>query len=440
MSEQKLQDLFHSISSNEEHSLDDDNIPFLFMGLKTSSFGHSSAFQKSPFLQIKEVAINPNNKWEDRTQAIRYMQKIPHIHREKHCLEAITTIITDNKYPLDDRYYFFSNNEKHIKLDYDIVNYCHSYFFEHFDSFHSPLSFKILSAQYILTQFPWDKFDINKVQNFLISIAKDKDMEINYRAECADILSRAGYNEAINIGNGVIEELGDLYNLNKKNTIYTNLQNVHDTSINNSIIKILRSLISTVTTTRNCNEIYECILSKYSKENNEKEDKQQIITKSLQRIIIDTAKYEGLSMSDILLLVWEKICTSEHKDELQNRLFDELYDMYKTCSSGHMSRIINVLSGFFTDIMPINISYRSQLQSNVFARYTTSMRSLNEYEQEIITDEMTSSDKPSIRDFIFSYSPKKELYEEFVTSKLMSEEDFNEVYLKSENDYFGFEN
>ena len=429
---------FNSVSSLSSKGFDGssfENMPLLFNGLSTNMFGYSSNLHKNPFFKIKEIAMDKSKSWDDRTGAIRYMQKIPHIKRDVNCIEAAISIVSDSQYLFEHRYHFFSNNEKLIKLNYEIVNDCHKYVYKNFDSMGGklPLIYKILSAQYALTQFPYDSFCIEDVQLFLVSIAKDINVEINYRAECADILDRAGYGEYKNIGRNIIEELGDLYNENKKRTIYTNLQNVHDTTVNKKVIDTLRQLIQTVTTDRNSGEIYERLVQLTGN----KYDKEKII-ESFQRIIIDTSRYEGLPMCDIMMLIWEKICTSENKEELEYRLIDELFEMHKTCSTGHLSRLINILSGFYSDIQPIKISFCDQLRSNVFARYTTAIKSLNNQQQDLIVQEMLLKDKSMIEEVKFSYSPKEELQDEFVP-EYMTLEEFNSTYDKAENDFFGYE-
>ena len=416
-------------------------MPVLFAGINTSTFGMSSYKVKNPFLKIAEVAKNPQISWEDRTQAIRYMQRIPHIHRVKYCIESTISIITDEKYPLESRYHFFSNNEKIIKLDYEIVNACHHYFFFNFEQFRSPLLYRILSAQYLLTQFPHGTYDMDKVQGFLIHIAKDNSCEINYRAECADILDRAGYGESKDIGTQTIIELGELYSDNKRKTIYTNLQNVHDLSVTKQVIDTLRNLIKMTKTERNSDEVYQSITNRklHGMDGPDNEKKREALVEVFQRILIDTSRYEGLPMSDIMMLVWEKIVTSENREELEKRLVDEMFEMYKTCSTGHLSRLINVLSGFYEDIQPVKISYREQLRSNVFARYTAAIRTLSHEIQDEITNEISSKDKPEIEELIFSYSPRDELYNEFVNEGYITNEEFDEVYTKSERDFFGYE-
>lgn len=425
---------YSSVSNNDEFDNSSfSNVPMIFNGLCTSTFGYSSSFQTNPFFEIKNIAMDTLKSWDDRTQAVRYMQKIPHIQRDVHCVQAAISIITDKQYDFENRFNFFANNEKFIKMDYVIVNACHKYVYENFDSLSDakiPILYKILSSQYILTQFPVNTYDLDSVQNYLLSIAKDTSMEINYRAECADILDRTGYGSYKTLGREIIDELGDLYNENKKKTIYTNLQNVHDDTVTKKIVETLRYLMLHISTERNSSEVYEYIVDNSDRERLKK------ITKSFQRIVIDTARYEGLPLIDILLLVWEKICSSSSSDELKKRLLDELYDMDETCSTGHLSRIINVLSGFFDDIQPVKISFKDQLRSNVFARYSFAMKTLTRYEQDTILNEMTSDYKPTIEDFILSYSPRDELMEEFVPDYL-SMEDFEECYEHSEKEFFG---
>ena len=107
---------YNSITKNDELDLSSfDHLPPFFCGLDTSTFGKSSNNQENPFFKIKEIALNSNNSWEDRTQALRYMQVIPHIEKNIHCIETVISILSDDIYPFTQRFHFISNNEKYIK-------------------------------------------------------------------------------------------------------------------------------------------------------------------------------------------------------------------------------------------------------------------------------------------------------------------------------------
>jgi hypothetical protein len=190
----------------------------------------------------------------------------------------------------------------------------------------------------------------------------------------------------------------------------------------------LRELIQIVKIgKRNSGEVLETIRDKYSYI---EKDRMEKIMSSLERIMIDTAKYEMLNMSDILVLVWEYICQSEHKDELEKRLLQELEDMDQTCSTGHLSRILNILSGYFSENV-VQITLKDQLRSNIFARYTKLIKMLPEYTQEKINNELASSEtieKDTIKIFLLDFNIEEVLYKEFVNESNMDVSEFYETY------------
>ena len=409
-------------------------LPETFMEIETRTFGNSI---NNPFLKLYESVISDKYDFEDRCQCVRYMQRIHYTGGMKYCIQAALSILKDDKYPFNKRYYFFSNNDAYVKLDYEIVNECHKYVYENFDSLNAPLLYKLLSAQFILAHFVPTEYDRIKLEDFLLSIAEDKEQTINYRAECADILYNYGIEKHyVESATRIIRELGELYTQNKSSTIYTNIQNVHDTTINQTIINTLRELIQKIKSKRHSGEVLEIIRDKYSHLDKTRMDK---VMSSLERIMIDTAKYEMLNMSDILVLVWEFICQSEHKDELEYRLIQELEDMDETCSTGHLSRILNVLSGYFSENV-VQISLKDQLRSNIFARYTKLIKMLPEDLQDKINSELILNDsdkKDNIKTFLLDFNLEEVLYKEFVIETNMNVSDFYETYEKSIEDFFG---
>ena len=404
------------------------------MEIETKTFGNSI---NNPFLKLYESVISDKYDYDDKCQGVRYMQRIHYTGGMKYCIEATLSILKDDKYPFNKRYYFFSNNDAYVKLDYEIVNECHRYVYENFEQFNAPLLYKLLSAQFILAHFVPTEYDRIKLEDFLLSVAEDKEQTINYRAECSDILYNYGIEKHyVESATRIIKELGELYTQNKSSTIYTNIQNVHDTTINKTIINTLRELIQQIKSKRHSGEVLEIIRNKYSYLDKTRMDK---ILSSLERIMIDTAKYEMLSISDILVLVWEFICQSEHKDNLEYRLIQELEDMDETCSTGHLSRILNVLSGYFSESV-VQISLNDQLRSNIFARYTKLIKMLSEDTQDKINSELISDDisqKDSIKMFLLDYNIEETLYREFVVETNMDVIEFYKTYEKSMDDYFG---
>jgi hypothetical protein len=414
-----------------ENKLDIGNFDFLpdkWYGLDTRNFGTTV---KNNFLELKKIATDINIPYKDRFQTIRYLQRIPRFDKYLHINQCMESILLDFGIDFNEKYFFFSNNERLIKLDYEILNHCHLFVVNNFTKLNASLIYKIISCQYILGHIPTEQYDSESLQLFLYTTSKDKDMGINYRSECADILWRLGYNKWRNFGQECILELGQLYTQNKATTIYTNAENVHDLSINEAIISTLKYLITNTYVTVNSGQIYET-LSEAIKLHSQKE---KILT-SFQRMILDGAKYEGRNMLDIMLIVWENIINHQHKDLLIQRFIQELIDMDNTCSSGHLSRLINTLNGFI-DIPIITISYNQQLRSNIFARLHRNIKLLSVDQQSTITHQITEDNKTLIYEFLDRFSPREELYEEFVVSKLITESDFDECYQTCITEYFG---
>ena len=437
--DEEYKTLFDIISDSElKNGFDISSFKYLpetFMEIETNTFGNSI---NNPFLKLYENILSDKYDFEDRCQGVRYMQRIHYTGGMKYCVTVALSILKDDKYPFNKRYYFFSNNDAYVKLDYEIVNECHKYVYQNFEQLNAPLLYKLLSAQFILAHFVPTEYDRIELEDFLLSIAQDKDQTINYRAECADILYNYGVEkEYVESATRIIKELGELYTQNKSSTIYTNIQNVHDTTINKTIMNTLRELIQTVKLgKRHSGEVLEVIRNKYSHLDESRMDK---IMSSIERIMIDTAKYEMLNMSDILVLVWEYICQSDQQDELEKRLLQELEEMDQTCSTGHLSRILNVLSGYFSENV-VQITLKDQLRSNIFARYTKLIKMLPEETQDKINIELTSSEpteKDNIKTFLMDFNIEEVLYKEFVNQTNMDVSEFYETYEKAIEDYFG---
>jgi hypothetical protein len=175
---------------------------------------------------------------------------------------------------------------------------------------------------------------------------------------------------------------------------------------------------------------------------NHPEKERSKILASFNFILIYPAKYEGVTLSEVLSLVWNKICsqTPEVKVELEKRLLQELCDMNDTCGTGLVGRLINVLSGFVQEeALQIKMNVKDQLRSNVFARLQANLRMLPESQQEAITLEMAESDgkKETVREFVEAYSVRDELATEFVAAGLIKQADFDMIYKKSVADFTG---
>lgn len=455
-----------------DHLGEQEYLPAVFKGIMLNTLGNT---RKNPFFKLKEIALDPTVPFHDRTQAIRYMNRIPHVEMLSNVIECACKIINDDRYPIRERYFFFSNNEKYIKLDGHTVRMCHHYYFKISEDIKAyPLILRLLSAEYIYQNEHHSHELWYPARDFIVKLALDKNESVFMRSEAADVLKRKITDEDFDIGTIVINELGSLYQQNRVATIYTNAQNAHNEAITESVMNVVRTLANDpkINPPKKIENLSNNSLLGFSSDN-KPEDKllttadiyskiilmpdnivdnsnnkvpnirKQKIESAFQHILIYPSRYEGICLSDILVFVWRKIDqqTPELKSELEKRLLDELYDMDQTCGTGYLTRIINTLSGYIQEEnLQIKMNINDQLRANIFARLGKSLRVLSMKDQDIILAEIASeeSKKEAAIEFLELCSDiKEELDKEFVETKLVSKESFEEIYKKCSDDFIG---
>lgn len=217
----------------------------------------------------------------------------------------------------------------------------------------STVRYTILTLQHMLN-VDADRDNKIKCEDYLLAIAKnqlDENLDENARADACDVLIQMGYNY-VNIAEKILlEELGG----GRKN-IYTNSQNVHAKEVETSAIEIIYKLTNTVKREQYTNEqLFEkwCVSL---------QDEYPMISKSLVRVQLDKTRFKNLpefSLQQIFVLCCEYIEQSDYKDMLKERLVEELKEMQDTCSSGYITRLANVFSGF--NGMQVRISWEDAI-------------------------------------------------------------------------------
>ena len=442
-----------------------ESLPPIFRGINTKTFGNS---RDNPYPKLKAIALDEKDNFKDRCLAIRYIFFIPRAEKNKDTMESILSIIKNQEYTATDKYTFLAFHEQRDWTS-EIAFPCFTFWFNNYPL---PLQYKILSAQYFLENRvcnfeSW--VDLSKVfvdldnkplqhktakqvalngEKLLLLICCDKDMSIESRSEASDILWRLGSDYGKAIGESAIEMLAELLGQADKEkgsfirmckSVYTNAENVHDKSINESVYKTLKTLIETVKPNPlyDFGFIYDRVVDIIKEEPKEK---QELILKAFSRILIDTGKYQGVKLTYVLSLIYTKICENKDKLEMEKQLIEEIETMPGTCASGYLSRLINALSGFETGIdRPITISFESQLRSNIFGRLEAELKRMNVRDQTIIVEEMCNkknTEKTFLMEFVDTYGPKPELEEEFVP-KYLTKGIFDTVYKACINEYCG---
>jgi len=413
-------------------------------------------------MRIKSIGMNRLQSYSSRKNAIDHLCRLPHRDKNIHITDCLLTMISDDKIPIEHRYSLFSENRS---LDNEVQRKCHLFYFNNFNPPRYPMRLKLMSAQYLLQVSNRDQIDLRDIYGYLIRTSQSPTTDNGIKAECADILSRCGYSET---AEQILEELATPVVLNdyqttrryveprienlpearrrvlvKRRTVYDDGQNVHNTSINEGVKEIIRELckehnasIQASVRTSNLSEVSKrlVVLSR---------DKtlitRQKIIGTIDRIMIDTSKFEcDVTLCDILIMVWMKIKSSPHKEELEKRLIEEMEEMNGLCATGHLSRIVNILSGFF-DNMSVKISFKDQVKNYVYNHYNKILMSKDYSElSDKIIDEMTEDGvdkKPNLMKMIKDRDIKDQLRMEFKND--IQDSLFDEYYTSSINSYYG---
>jgi hypothetical protein len=235
--------------------------------------------------------------------------------------------------------------------------------------------YRILSGQYLLQSFDLENKVKENIYKIILKFAESEEMEYNLRADASDLLLSLGSEEMKIKGREMIMKLGG-----KGKTISDNKQNVHVKEIEKSVLLILEILCYVPTLKINENQIDFEYVEEKIKDLIDKDNDENKINISLNRIRMDRTLYSSLSMtlSVFMVKLWSYIQTHKSKNEIEKRLLQELEDMAGTCTSGYITRFVNTLSGFGE--LSISISFEDQIILNFNGR-------LNAYARNIRDDE-----------------------------------------------------
>jgi len=255
---------------------------------------------------------------------------------------------------------------------------------------------------------------------WLLNLAKDTAAEEDERADAADVLIRLGPDPVRREALRIITDLGfgarddDTGEFFRKRNFYQNRQNVHTTSIIESAKETILRIV-----TENQRPFYEAhaeVVALIGRSSLEHKNK---MFKALDRISVDTATFTDrkITLSQVFISVWERIRDSskpEEKQELEKRLCQELIDMSNTCATGHMTKLVNVLSVYDN---AIKISWRDQIEANIAGRVQARMKKEQNAEDILVgmLDTATEEEKQIYRIFLFKVIPeiREEMHDEF---------------------------
>jgi len=292
----------------------------------------------------------------------------------------------------------------------------------------------------------------NMILNALINLARTQgpNLELDLQAILADTLMMNNLEEAKQAGETLLQNLRrrqaeEEFKFERKirvmTTPFEDSQNVHDSSINESAKQFIRELAKDLHQKEFKYDIlnrepYEIIL-----EIREIMPKNPKIESSLNRIQVDTAYFCSdvkFRLKEILQRIWNRIqnlLKEEDRKEAILRLEQELIEMSGLCSTGHMGRLVNVLSGFDIEgktVHVVKISWKDQIKANIYARIISRMKEAENCDDILSAITETGEARKIYIDFLDKIKPSlyEELEKEFVPcfDKEFTKEKFEEYF------------
>jgi len=247
--------------------------------------------------------------------------------------------------------------------------------------------YKILAAQYLLQHcIPTDGERV-QIEGELVRFAEDGDLDYDRRADSADVLLQLGSAASKARGRAIIillgrEEGGSM----GISTVFSNAQNVHTTEVENSVAEILEFFAMLPLHLVQKKPVEFDYVRGQIQETLRRErpiggedvptEREDAIIMALNRISMDRVLYSKYNntLSNVLMKVWSYLKVHESGEEMYVRLLEELEEMSGTCSTGFVSRMVNVVSGFGE--FSLRISWEDQIVANLSGRLNAVARSI----------------------------------------------------------------
>jgi hypothetical protein len=242
-------------------------------------------------------------------------------------------------------------------------------------------TYRILTAGLLLNDLKSANFHSEISTDVVLAqveiFAADTALDVYLRGDAADVMIGYGDARTQERGRQILNEIG-----REGFGIYQDGQNVHSSgveqSVSESLIMLRKWAIEHKIDTSKFDDAHLTIMQKAVVGEWGEEVCHKIET-ALLRIRLITRLYNEMKPSQIftIIIAWiSKRENLEEQTELFTRAKQELEDMVNTCSTGVISRLVNILSGY--DEFTIKITFSDQIKANLTGRLNAYARILME--------------------------------------------------------------
>jgi hypothetical protein len=404
----------------------------------------------SKFLEDDDIEV------EEKVESCKYLYVSDKPEYRIRLKEYLISVINNNCLTSEYRYGIvmsFSSkygvkslfNARKLYIEFD-ENFVFSLQLAFFENEKNDTDKRIMSGEYILQMEVPTKEEKDKVVKMLLSIILNEAENDNIRAIACDVVLRLGSIEESKIAENMIYKLGRKRDGRFANieTLYSNSQNAHDKAFAEAVKLFAERYFSGKDEIRllDHDAIYRETVAYIKKIHTQPKDRFSAM-KALNTLVLDSAtftKYK-LTISEVYDKVWSIVdgYDSEKKEEYKRRIAVELLDMCEICPTGLIGRIVNLLS---LETGDVKITFEDQIISNIAGRIQARIRNIEDEEMKgsiycATMNDPSSEDVEIFKSFIEKIeSPlKRELYTEFVDSKLVKKKEFNIAFEKGMFDW-----
>lgn len=180
-------------------------------------------------------------------------------------------------------------------------------------------------------------------------------------------------------------------------SIYDDSQNVHNSTINITTLDTASELVKKYNP-HNRTLYFSHHRSKAFDEFSIK--KAEKVENAIHRINTDTSTFgRDLTLYNVYQSLLNLIEQHPQKSDMNERLLDELIDMSGKCSTGHLSRLINVLHGFETDLkVKVKININDEIYAKI--KHMIEKSIMDQENMDDIMEDMLSDNKTIYLKFV----------------------------------------
>ncbi len=400
---------------------------------------------------FSSIASDVTAEAQYRVESARYLfgsQQDSFIEEARRCLLSVTSdksIASSSRYEIIAKFMgksgirtFLNNDKILVPYDSEFVLSLQRPFFDNDDN---GVRERILSARFLLEAFlksdpPNPQEDRTRIIDTLFAFADNTSLDENSRADALDVVLCRGTQTQAELARSALKSLGG-----GSDDIYASSQNAHDEKIAESALAFVEKAFSDASATKKVLRVAykktKVMINDLIRLSSLSSDLKLLAYRSLNRIDIDAATFtpRNLTLSDIIALVWMRVVARQKDDPfretLEIRMLEELCEMGDTCSSGHINRLVNVLSS--SEDETITISFSSQVIGNVKGRMNAKLMALSEDVRGSIAcgvlPDSEDEDRHAYDCFVFETTREvhDEMIAEFVPDH-MSEGEFLEAF------------